>query len=201
MGDAGPAVERLGVADMADMAVSNELIGALMAPEDNASPGTPTSARQAYIRSKMEKAALDYSDPVGLRILCGTFNVNGRKPIAADGETPIDLTSWIRAGAGAGAGPPDVVAVGFQELDLAASNFLLNNSDFSGLWRPVIESALGRLGEYTLVASKQLVGMLLLVSSQKEVRRTPHPAPQNCPRKFPEMPGMLSTNPDISGHA
>ena len=73
---------------------------------------------------------------------------------------------------------PDVVVVGFQELDLSAETFLLNNSSKARPWEDAISSALnqrddveahavpgggGSASKYTHVVSKQLVGILLVV--------------------------------------
>lgn len=51
----------------------------------------------------------------------------------------------------------------FQELDLSASAFLLDSSSREEDWTRMIDQGMKNRKKYRKVASKQLVGMLILV--------------------------------------
>ena len=60
-----------------------------------------------------------------LRLFAGTYNINGQPP-------QVDLEPWLTKGAGPE--PPDVYAVGFQELDLSQSAFFNGFSSREDDW-------------------------------------------------------------------
>lgn len=72
--------------------------------------------------------------------------------------SPLSLTDF-----------PSFLVVRFQELDLSAQAFLLDNSGREDEWSKLIESSFKRKNYYRKVASKQLVGMLILVYVRPEV--------------------------------
>ncbi|KAJ7092810.1 DNase I-like protein [Mycena belliarum] len=67
---------------------------------------------------------------------------------------------------------PDLIVLGFQELDLSAEALLYASSTArSDAWAEAVFAALGeRGGEYEMLASKQLVGMLMLVLVKTTMR-------------------------------
>jgi hypothetical protein len=71
------------------------------------------------------------------RVFCGTWNVNGQ-PVTEG------LHDWL----GADADPPQIYAVGFQELDLSAEALLLNDSSREDEWQRQVELALHKRGKY-----------------------------------------------------
>uniref|UniRef100_A0A7S4P4K0 Rho-GAP domain-containing protein n=1 Tax=Paramoeba aestuarina TaxID=180227 RepID=A0A7S4P4K0_9EUKA len=66
---------------------------------------------------------------------------------------------------------PDIYAIGFQELDLRAEALLLGNTDMGAPWEAHILRCLERVENYTLLVSKQLVGMFLLVFMKESLTR------------------------------
>ena len=63
----------------------------------------------------------------------------------------------------------DIYALGFQELDLTAGALLLGDETRAAPWEKLLHSALSRKGAFTVLASKQLVGMLLCVFVRSEL--------------------------------
>jgi phosphatidylinositol-bisphosphatase len=56
------------------------------------------------------------------------------------------------------------VILGFQEVDLSAEAFLLNDSSREAFWSSAVENCLSKSSRgYRKIATKQLVGMLLLI--------------------------------------
>ncbi|KNC52282.1 RhoGAP domain-containing protein [Thecamonas trahens ATCC 50062] len=99
-----------------------------------------------------------------LHVLSGTWNVNGK---ALHESLDVWLNEVVPA--------PDLVVVGFQELDLSAETFLLNNSSKASPWEAAILAALDKRavpGGYTHVVSKQLVGILIVVCAKSRI--VPH---------------------------
>lgn len=131
-------------------------------PEDNVmyqGDSAPDKMKSAWIGKQLKQREGEYTEKSDIRIIAGTFNVNGRKP-KNEADEAIDLDDWLVNGVD---GVPDVYAIGFQELDLSKENFLLNNSSYEDMWTPAIEMSLRKKGEYTKLVSKQLVGMLLVI--------------------------------------
>ena len=89
--------------------------------------------------------------------------MNGKPP-----QESLDL--WLLP-SGAGDKMAELYAVGFQELDLSANALLLNDTSKSVVWEEAISRSLNSRGaRYTMIASRQLVGMLLCVFVREELR-------------------------------
>lgn len=58
------------------------------------------------------------------RIFVGTWNVNGQ-------PASVSLVDWLTV---ADRNPPDIYAIGFQELDLSKEAFLFNETPREGEW-------------------------------------------------------------------
>ncbi|KCV68896.1 hypothetical protein H696_04315 [Fonticula alba] len=126
----------------------------LIAPRASqfASGGAPRREMPWIVRQMFSQEE-SFTDLRTLRLFAGTWNVNGRLPNE-------DLSAWLQSDLGLA----DIVVLGFQELDLSASAFLLDNSAREDDWTRIIEAGFGpRQHRYRKVASKQLVGMLVVV--------------------------------------
>ncbi|EST07064.1 Endonuclease/exonuclease/phosphatase [Kalmanozyma brasiliensis GHG001] len=100
-----------------------------------------------------------------LRISVGSFNVNSHLP-ADDIPTIIGLKKWIRAEE-----DPDLIIVGFQEVDNSSGAYLYHSPAREEAWTRAIIHALGRRAErYRKIAAKQLVGLMILAFARAEVK-------------------------------
>ncbi|KAI3482523.1 hypothetical protein L1887_54828 [Cichorium endivia] len=99
-----------------------------------------------------------------IRISVGTFNVNGQLP-REDIPTIVGLKRWLRAEE-----DPDLIVLGFQELDTSSGAYLYYSPARQHAWTHAITQALGRRApSYRKIAAKQLVGLLILVFARAEV--------------------------------
>ncbi|XP_031826523.1 oculocerebrorenal syndrome of Lowe isoform X2 [Nomia melanderi] len=118
-----------------------------------ASGKSPVAARESAVRYQMACKEDDYTYSKTFRIFIGTWNVNGQAP------NGINLHEWLSYNKT----PPDVYAVGFQELDLTKEAFLFNDTPREEEWRQVVAKSLHPDGVYEQVAIVRLVGMMLLI--------------------------------------
>lgn len=103
--------------------------------EDDLMPGTERESlargmsslkgREYAIRLALEKKQEQYIDLKGITVYVATWNVNGQSPGS------ICLSEWLSRMSE----PPDIYAVGFQELDLSKEAFLFNDTPKEAEWR------------------------------------------------------------------
>ncbi|KAK9710674.1 hypothetical protein K7432_008278 [Basidiobolus ranarum] len=119
--------------------------------------------KEEYITKKMQERETEFTLEDNIKVFVGTWNVNGRP----SRET---LVPWFKSSKEMV--DADIIAVGFQELDLSPEAFLLSDSTKEDEWTRSIEKVLVLMDDqYTKVKSKQLVGMLLMVYvKQKHVK-------------------------------
>ncbi|KAJ1039583.1 hypothetical protein NDA10_006414 [Ustilago hordei] len=99
-----------------------------------------------------------------LRISIGTFNTNGQL-LNDDIPSIIGLKKWLRAEQ-----DPDLIVVGFQEVDASSGAYLYYSPTREDAWVRSITHALGRRADgYRKMASKQLVGLLIIVFARREM--------------------------------
>lgn len=101
----------------------------------------------------------EYTDTKQVRIFVGTWNVNGQAAFA----TPVNI--WLNCDPF----PPDVYAIGFQELDLSKEAFLFNDSIREQEWLQICYASLHPKANYVKLKLIRLVGMMLIVFVKKEL--------------------------------
>ncbi|XP_065351777.1 inositol polyphosphate 5-phosphatase OCRL isoform X1 [Cloeon dipterum] len=127
--------------------------GELVVPRQSIAKGTtPIAARESVIRYQMSMKEDDYTYIQSFKIFVGTWNVNGQPPT-------IGLLEWLSVDTE----PPDIYAIGFQELDLRKEAFLFNDTPREGEWLLAVSKALHPGAKYRKVQLVRLVGMMLIV--------------------------------------
>ncbi|XP_065057148.1 type II inositol 1,4,5-trisphosphate 5-phosphatase-like isoform X2 [Rhopilema esculentum] len=114
-------------------------------------------ARENIVRLQMAARENEFTEKFPFSIFVGTWNVNGQ----VAGEC---LKPWFRVQGIAE--PPDIIAVGFQELDLSAEALVFNDSSREEAWLKALEKAVPSEAEYTQIRTHRLVGMMLAVFVQ-----------------------------------
>lgn len=149
--------------------------------------------KEKWIQDQMRLRESEFTEKRQINVFVGTWNVNGKltsedlslwllsesivsgQPVPPS-PPPKDHASRSSDGNNHNnkklpklkketiASLPDLYVIGFQELDLSAEAFLLNDSPREDFWSLAIENGLkDYAGFYHKVASKQLVGMLLII--------------------------------------
>ncbi|KAG5346533.1 OCRL phosphatase, partial [Acromyrmex charruanus] len=139
--------------DTADSLLNLESHDLAIPRQSIASGRSPVAARESVVRYQMACKEDDYTYSKTFRILTCTWNVNGQPP------NNIKLNEWLSTDEM----PPDIYAIGFQELDLSKEAFLFHETPREEEWRQVIVNSLHPEGNYTQIALVRLVGMMLLV--------------------------------------
>ncbi|XP_065165114.1 synaptojanin-1 [Atheta coriaria] len=163
------------------------LVGSTLSTElaDRARTLLPYNTLHAppHVLREMCRRYTEYTTPMELRVVVGTYNVNGGKHFRSVVYKDASLSDWlldpqVTSGNGSlmdAASPsedgkiPDIFAVGFEEIvDLNASNIMAASTENAKAWAEELQKVLSRDRSYVLVSYQQLVGVCLYVYVRPE---------------------------------
>lgn len=113
---------------------------------------TPIAARESVVKYQMALKEEQFTHKQTFTVFCGTWNVNGQSP-----------DSQVQAWLAVDEDPPDIYAIGFQELDLSKEAFVFNESIKEDEWQAIVFASLHPQAKYKRVKLVRLVGMMLIV--------------------------------------
>ncbi|BFZ10183.1 hypothetical protein BsWGS_13221 [Bradybaena similaris] len=117
----------------------------------------PASTREKFLRQCMAQREKDFTSVRDLKLFCGSWNVDNNSP-------PDDLKHWLLHDDV----PPDIYALGFQELDLSKEAFIFMDTSRESDWLDKLTKCVNTKVPYKKVKSIRLVGILLVVFIQEK---------------------------------
>ncbi|XP_030753201.1 inositol polyphosphate 5-phosphatase OCRL [Sitophilus oryzae] len=114
--------------------------------------GQASINRESMLKYQMKLREPEFTQKQEFTIFVGTWNVNGQPPSAS-------LKSWLSVDEK----PPDLYAIGFQEIDLSKEAFIFNDTPREAEWQKCVMDGIHPNAKYRLVALARLVGMQLAV--------------------------------------
>ncbi|XP_060527450.1 inositol polyphosphate 5-phosphatase OCRL isoform X2 [Cylas formicarius] len=130
----------------------SDQVSDIVISRDKMTQGQTAINRESMLKYQLKLREAEFTQKHEFTIFVGTWNVNGQPPT-------ISLRSWLSYDQH----PPDVYAVGFQELDLSKEAFIFNDTPREAEWQKFVMDGLHSDAKYRLVALARLVGMQLAV--------------------------------------
>ncbi|XP_065091560.1 inositol polyphosphate 5-phosphatase OCRL [Ochlerotatus camptorhynchus] len=117
-------------------------------------------SRDSKFKEELERRRHEYIVYEPYKIYTATWNVNGQT------SEDIELPEWLSTTED----PPDIYAVGFQEIEWTPEKIIMNETKIDRTWVDKVMSGLHKSAVYVEVASVRLVGMMLTVAVKKSLR-------------------------------
>jgi len=108
--------------------------------------------RDSILKLQLDEREKEFTTLQNFKVFIGTWNVNGQS--ASESLIPWLATDSV---------PPDLYAIGFQELDLSKEAFLFADSQREPEWAKAVTLGLHPGAKYKEIERIRLVGMMLLV--------------------------------------
>uniref|UniRef100_K7G8L8 Synaptojanin-2 n=1 Tax=Pelodiscus sinensis TaxID=13735 RepID=K7G8L8_PELSI len=125
------------------------------------------------ILKAMSERQFEFTHFKRIRVAMGTWNVNGGKQFRSNILGTSELTDWLLDSpklSGVSefqddeSCPPDIFAVGFEEMvELNAGNIVNTSTTNRKMWGEQLQKAVSRTHRYILLTSAQLVGVCLFI--------------------------------------
>ncbi|NWW76974.1 SYNJ2 protein, partial [Climacteris rufus] len=125
------------------------------------------------ILKAMSERQLEFTSFKRVRVATGTWNVNGGKQFRSNILGTSELTDWLLDSPKlSGVSefqdddncPPDIFAVGFEEMvELSAGNIVNASTTNRKMWGEQLQKAISRTHRYIQLTSAQLVGVCLFI--------------------------------------
>ncbi|KAL9704058.1 hypothetical protein quinque_007576 [Culex quinquefasciatus] len=133
----------------------------LQAIDRNIADGSqPPKTRDSKFKEELDRRRHEYIVYGPYKVYTGTWNVNGQT------SENIELPEWLSTTED----PPDIYAVGFQEIEWTPEKILMNETKIDRTWVNKVMSGLHKGAAYEELASVRLVGMMLTVAVKKSLR-------------------------------
>uniref|UniRef100_A0A8C3CBE6 Synaptojanin-2 n=1 Tax=Cairina moschata TaxID=8855 RepID=A0A8C3CBE6_CAIMO len=125
------------------------------------------------ILKAMSERQFEFTSFKRVRVAMGTWNVNGGKQFRSNILGTSELTDWLLDSpklSGVSefqddeSCPPDIFAVGFEEMvELSAGNIVNASTTNKKMWGEQLQKAISRTHRYIQLTSAQLVGVCLFI--------------------------------------
>ncbi|XP_035394499.1 synaptojanin-2 isoform X2 [Cygnus atratus] len=125
------------------------------------------------ILKAMSERQFEFTSFKRVRVAMGTWNVNGGKQFRSNILGTSELTDWLLDSpklSGVSefqddeSSPPDIFAVGFEEMvELSAGNIVNASTTNRKMWGEQLQKAISRTHRYIQLTSAQLVGVCLFI--------------------------------------
>ncbi|KAG8583391.1 hypothetical protein GDO81_008392 [Engystomops pustulosus] len=125
------------------------------------------------VLKSMSERQFEFTNFKKTRVAVGTWNVNGGKQFRSNVLSTSELTDWLLDAPKLSrlpdfqddeSGPPDIFAVGFEEMvELNAGNIVSASTKNRKVWSEQIQKAISRSHRYIMLTSAQLVGVCLFI--------------------------------------
>lgn len=133
----------------------------MLAIDRNIADGTqPPKTRDSKFKEELERRRHEYIVYEPYKIYTATWNVNGKS------SEDIELPEWLSTTEE----PPDIYAVGFQEIEWTPDKIIINETKIERSWVNKVMAGLHKGAQYEEVASVRLVGMMLTVAVKTSLR-------------------------------